>query len=156
MTKYGVFTLPRPGRVVVGQPRMPLLEQRLEHAIKGAGLPHQVDAAPDRPPLLALGETRADHRGGAASSRHCCALDKWGLCRLLWCGAVGGSACRKGMARLERHPAPMAAKVVQPRIAADGRDGLLGETINGLYNAEMIHRHGPWRSLKAVEFATLE
>jgi transposase InsO family protein len=30
------------------------------------------------------------------------------------------------------------------------------ETINGLYKAEVIHRRGPWRSLEAVEFATLE
>ncbi|MCB4824936.1 hypothetical protein LHA35_24725, partial [Roseicella sp. GB24] len=28
--------------------------------------------------------------------------------------------------------------------------------INGLYKAEVIHRRGPWRSLEAVEFATLE
>jgi transposase InsO family protein len=31
-----------------------------------------------------------------------------------------------------------------------------GETINGLYKAEVIHRRGPWRSFEAVEFATLE
>jgi putative transposase len=29
------------------------------------------------------------------------------------------------------------------------------ETINGLRKAEVIHRRGPWRSLEAVEFATL-
>jgi transposase InsO family protein len=27
---------------------------------------------------------------------------------------------------------------------------------NARYKAEIIHRRGPWRSLKAVEFATLE
>ena len=32
----------------------------------------------------------------------------------------------------------------------------LAETINGLYKTEVIHRRGPWRSLEAVEFATLE
>ena len=32
----------------------------------------------------------------------------------------------------------------------------LAETINGLYKAEVIHRRGPWRSLEAVEYATLE
>ncbi len=32
----------------------------------------------------------------------------------------------------------------------------LAETINGLYKAEVIHRRGPWRGFKAVEFATLE
>ena len=38
----------------------------------------------------------------------------------------------------------------------DGFDNALAETINGLYKAEVIHRRGPWRSLEAVEFATLE
>ena len=35
-------------------------------------------------------------------------------------------------------------------------DNALAETINGLYKAEVIRRRGPWRSLDAVEFATLE
>ena len=38
----------------------------------------------------------------------------------------------------------------------DSYDNALAETINGLYKAEIIHRRGPWRSLEAVEFATLE
>jgi transposase InsO family protein len=38
----------------------------------------------------------------------------------------------------------------------DSYDNALAETINGLYKAEVIHRCGPWRSLEAVEFATLE
>jgi transposase InsO family protein len=32
----------------------------------------------------------------------------------------------------------------------------LAETINGLYETEVVHRRGPWGSLEAVEFATLE
>ncbi|MGB8401526.1 IS3 family transposase, partial [Bradyrhizobium sp.] len=38
----------------------------------------------------------------------------------------------------------------------DSYDNALAETINGLYKAEAIHRRGPWRSLEAVEYATLE
>lgn len=38
----------------------------------------------------------------------------------------------------------------------DSYDNALAETINGLYKAEVNHRRGPWRSLEAVEFATLE
>jgi transposase InsO family protein len=38
----------------------------------------------------------------------------------------------------------------------DSYDNALAETINGLYKAEVIWRKGPWRSLEAVEFATLE
>jgi transposase InsO family protein len=26
----------------------------------------------------------------------------------------------------------------------------------GLFEAEVIHRHGPWRSLETIEFVTLE
>jgi putative transposase len=38
----------------------------------------------------------------------------------------------------------------------DSYDNALAETINGLYKAEVIHRRGPWRSMQAVEYATLE
>ena len=38
----------------------------------------------------------------------------------------------------------------------DSYDNALAETINGLYKAEVIWRCGPWKSLEAVEFATLE
>jgi transposase InsO family protein len=38
----------------------------------------------------------------------------------------------------------------------DSYDNALAETINGLYKAEVIHHRGPWRSLEAVEYATLE
>ena len=47
---------------------------------------------------------------------------------------------------------------VEPSVGSvgDSYDNALAETINGLYKAEVIHRRGPWRSFKAVEFATLE
>jgi hypothetical protein len=32
----------------------------------------------------------------------------------------------------------------------------LAETVIGLFKTEVIHHRGPWRSLEAVEFATLE
>jgi len=35
-------------------------------------------------------------------------------------------------------------------------DNALAETINGLFKAEVIRKQGPWRSVEAVEFATLE
>ena len=38
----------------------------------------------------------------------------------------------------------------------DSYDNALAESINGLYKTEVIRRRGPWRSLEAVEFATLE
>ena len=38
----------------------------------------------------------------------------------------------------------------------DSYDNALAETINGLHKAEVIHRRGPWRTLEAVEYATLE
>jgi transposase InsO family protein len=38
----------------------------------------------------------------------------------------------------------------------DAYDNALAETINGLYKTEVIRRRGPWRTLEAVEFTTLE
>ena len=38
----------------------------------------------------------------------------------------------------------------------DSYDNALAETFNGLYKTEVIHRRGPWRTLEAVEYATLE
>jgi len=38
----------------------------------------------------------------------------------------------------------------------DSYDNALAETINGLFKAEVIHRRTAWRSIQAVELATLE
>ena len=47
---------------------------------------------------------------------------------------------------------------IEPSVGSvgDSYDNALAETIDGLYKAELIHRRGPWRSIEAVEFATLE
>ena len=47
---------------------------------------------------------------------------------------------------------------IEPSVGSvgDSYDNALAETINGLYKSEVIRRRGPWRSLEAVEFATLE
>lgn len=47
---------------------------------------------------------------------------------------------------------------IEPSVGSvgDSYDNALAETINGLYKAEVIHRRGPWRSIEAVEYATLE
>ena len=51
-----------------------------------------------------------------------------------------------------------AERGVEPSVGSvgDSYDNALAETINGLYKTEVIRRRGPWRSLEAVEFATLE
>lgn len=41
-------------------------------------------------------------------------------------------------------------------IVGDSYDNALAETINSLFKAKVIWRKGPWRSLEAVEYATLE
>jgi transposase InsO family protein len=48
--------------------------------------------------------------------------------------------------------------MIEPSIDGVGGsyDNALAETINGLYEAEVIHRRRPWQSFEAVEFATLE
>jgi putative transposase len=52
----------------------------------------------------------------------------------------------------------LAAAGLEPSVGSvgDSYDNALAETINGLYKAEVILRRGPWRSMEAVEYATLE
>jgi putative transposase len=47
---------------------------------------------------------------------------------------------------------------IQPSVGSvgDSYDNALAETVIGLFKTEISHRRGPWRSLEAVEFATLE
>ena len=47
---------------------------------------------------------------------------------------------------------------IEPSVGSvgDSCGNALAETVIGLFKAEVIHRRGPWRSLEAVEFATLE
>ena len=47
---------------------------------------------------------------------------------------------------------------VEPSVSSvgDSYDNALAETINGLYEAEVVWRRRPWRNFEAVEFATLE
>lgn len=47
---------------------------------------------------------------------------------------------------------------IEPSVGSvgDSYDNALAETVNGLYKAELIWRRGPWRTIEAVELATLE
>jgi transposase InsO family protein len=47
---------------------------------------------------------------------------------------------------------------IEPSVGSvgDSYDNALAETINGLFKTEVIRRRRPWRSMEAVEFATLE
>ena len=47
---------------------------------------------------------------------------------------------------------------VEPSVGTtgDSYDNALAETIIGLYKTEVIHHRGPWRTIDAVEYATLE
>ena len=57
-----------------------------------------------------------------------------------------------------RYSERLAEAGIEPSVGSvgDSYDNALAETINGLYEAEVIHRRGPWRSFEAVVFATLE
>ena len=57
-----------------------------------------------------------------------------------------------------RYTERLAAAGIEPSVGGrgDSYDNALAETINGLYKAEVIHRRGPWKSVQAVELATLE
>jgi transposase InsO family protein len=47
---------------------------------------------------------------------------------------------------------------IEPSVGSvgDSYDNALAESINGLFKTEVIRRKGPWRSIDAVEIATLE
>ena len=47
---------------------------------------------------------------------------------------------------------------IEPSVGSvgDSYDNALAETVIGLFKTEVIRRRGPWRSLAAVEYATLE
>jgi transposase InsO family protein len=47
---------------------------------------------------------------------------------------------------------------IEPSVGSvgDSYDNALAETVIGLFKTEVIRRRGPWRSLEAVEYATLD
>ena len=47
---------------------------------------------------------------------------------------------------------------IEPSVGSigDSYDNALAETINGLFKTEVVRRRGPWRSMEAIELATLE
>jgi len=57
-----------------------------------------------------------------------------------------------------RYTERLAEAGIEPSVGSigDSYDNALAESVNGLYKTEVIRRRGPWRSLEAVEFATLE
>jgi putative transposase len=57
-----------------------------------------------------------------------------------------------------RYTERLAEAGIEPSVGSvgDSYDNALAETVNGLFKTEVIRRRGPWRSLEAVEFATLE
>lgn len=56
-----------------------------------------------------------------------------------------------------RYTDRLAAAGIAPSVGSrgDSYDNALAESIIGLFKTEVIQRHGPWRHLEAVEFATL-
>ena len=57
-----------------------------------------------------------------------------------------------------RYTERLGAAGIAPSVGSvgDAYDNALAETVIGLFKTEVIRRAGPWRSLEAVEFATLE
>ena len=57
-----------------------------------------------------------------------------------------------------RYTERLAEEGIEPSVGSvgDSYDNALAETVIGLFKTEVIRARGPWRSLEAVEFATLE
>jgi len=105
--------------------------------------------------LPAVGDLRARRSGPAARAAR-------GLGR-----QVGGAGpCDRGSGPWPRpsspsysanaSPGPWHDRAVQPTGHTRKFRQSLAETVIGLFKTEVIHRRGPWRSLDAVEYATLE
>ncbi len=71
--------------------------------------------------------------------------------------AVNGKVSSCDEIRDDTKPLPADAGI-EPSVGSvgDSYDNALAETVIGLFKTEVIHRRGPWRSLEAVEMATLE
>ncbi len=56
-----------------------------------------------------------------------------------------------------RYTERLAEAGLEPSVGSvgDSYDNALAETINGLFKTEVVRRRGPWRSMEAVELATL-
>jgi putative transposase len=56
-----------------------------------------------------------------------------------------------------RYTTRLAEVEIEPSVGSrgDSYDNAMAESIIGLFKTEVIHRLGPWRTLEAVEFATL-
>jgi putative transposase len=56
-----------------------------------------------------------------------------------------------------RYTDRLADAAIAPSVGScgDAYDNALAESVIGLFKTEVIQRKGPWRSLEAVEFATL-
>jgi transposase InsO family protein len=57
-----------------------------------------------------------------------------------------------------RYTERLAEAGIEPSVGSvgDSYDNALAETVNGLFKPEVIHRQGSWKSIEAVELATLE
>lgn len=57
-----------------------------------------------------------------------------------------------------RYTERLAEANIKPSVGSvgDSYDNALAETVIGLFKTEVIRQRGPWRTLEAVEFATLE
>ena len=75
---------------------------------------------------------------------------------LLFCesGLLHGSLTSRGRHSLKRQLARKSPS--RSGSQGDAFDNALAESVIGLYKTEVIRRRGPWRTLEAVEFATLE
>ena len=74
------------------------------------------------------------------------------------CGSLVHHSDRGSQYLSIKYTERLAEAGIEPSVGSvgDSYDNALAETINGLFKAEVIWRSGPWRSLEAVEYATLE
>jgi transposase InsO family protein len=75
-----------------------------------------------------------------------------------FCGKRPRILRRRNWCLSMRYTERLADAGIEPSVGSrgDSYDNALAESVIGLFKTEVIRRHGPWRSLDTVEFATLE
>jgi putative transposase len=68
-------------------------------------------------------------------------------------------ACDRGVRYASmKYTQRLASADIVPSVGSvgDSYDNAMAETVIGLFKTELIHRKGPWRSMAAIEVATLQ
>ena len=141
---------------VVGPPEVDQGQAEFLDGAEGPDLEEVLLERPDEPLGASIALRRSDEgRGGRGAEPSDLLLEVAG--HVL--AAIKGQEAFDGVQYVSiKYTEHLALAGIEPSVGSvgDSYDNALAETVIGLYKTEVIRRRGPWRSLEAVELATLE